>query len=137
LINAVPDVLYLYFHVAHAPWMDLFQWHIETHFMVGFPVSWYLIFLLALGAYFTAQVVPRTNPIVRAAPLAALVTAMAVSVVYAHERVPEGVISGNHPGHLFGWIAPVLTTAVVLLLPRFRPPAAAAGATMGSSTART
>lgn len=120
VVNAVPDVLYLYFHVAHAPWMDLFQWHIETHFMVGFPTSWYLIFLLALAAYFAAQVIPASKPALRAAPLAAVVAVVMASVVYAHERVPEGVISADHPGHLIGWVTPLVGTAIILLPPQFR-----------------
>lgn len=36
--------------------MDIFAWHVETYFMAGFPVSWNLLFVLALAAHFTARV---------------------------------------------------------------------------------
>jgi hypothetical protein len=119
IVNAVPDVLYLYFHVAHRPWMDIFTWHVETHFMAGFPVSWYLLFLLALAGYFAAQV-QTAGGALRVVPFAVASAAVAASVVWAHERVPEGLIDPDHKGHLLGWVLPVLTTAAVLLAGRRR-----------------
>jgi hypothetical protein len=118
VVNAVPDVLYLYFHVAHEPWMDVFTWHVETHFMPGFPASWYGLFLLALAAYFAAQAAPA--PAVRVAPFAVASAAVAGAVVWAHERVPVGLIDPDHRGHLLGFVLPVATTAVVLLAARGR-----------------
>jgi hypothetical protein len=119
VVNAVPDVLYLYFHVAHRPWMDIFTWHVETHFMPGFPTSWYLLFLLALAGYFAAQV-PTEHPAVRVAPFALAAAAVAGAVVWAHERIPSGLIDPDHRGHLLGLVLPVATTAVVLLAARGR-----------------
>jgi hypothetical protein len=124
VVNAVPDVLYLYFHVAHSPWMDIFTWHIETHFMWGFPTSWYLLFLLSLGAYFVAQV-PRAGVAVTIAPFCIASAAVAASVVWAHERVPRGLINPDHRGHLLGFVLPVVTTVLVLLIARGRRPQAA------------
>jgi hypothetical protein len=119
VVNAVPDVLYLYFHVAHSPWMDIFTWHVETHFMAAFPVSWYLLFLLALAGYFAAQV-PHAAAPVRIAPFAFASAAVAASVVWAHERVPTGLINPDHRGHLLGFVLPVATTGTVLLIARGR-----------------
>jgi heme/copper-type cytochrome/quinol oxidase subunit 4 len=119
VVNAIPDVLYLYFHVAHRPWMDIFTWHVETHFMPGFPVSWYLLFLLALAAYFAVQV-PNANDAVRLGPFALAAAAVAAAVVWAHERIPAGVINPDHRGHLLGFVLPVVTTTVVLLIARGR-----------------
>lgn len=127
VVNAVPDVLYLYFHVAHRPWMDIFTWHIETHFMAGFPVSWYLLFLLALAAYFVAQA-PNAGAVLTIAPFCLAAAAVAASVVWAHERVPAGLINPDHRGHLLGFVLPVLTTLLVLLTARARRPQGVAAA---------
>ena len=120
IINAIPDVLYLYFHVAHRPWMDIFQWHVEAHFMPGFPGSWYLIFLLALGAYYAAQVIPSARSVLRAAPLGAVFVAINIAVIDAHRHVPAGVMT-HHAGYLTGWISPVIAIACFVLLLGIRP----------------
>lgn len=123
VVNAVPDVLYLYFHVAHRPWMDVFTWHVETHFMPGFPVSWYLLFMLALAGYFAAQVW-QAPAALRVGPFALAAAAVAGAVIWAHERIPEGLIDPDHRGHVLGLVLPVVTTAVVLLAARGRRPGA-------------
>ena len=122
VVNAIPDVLYLYFHVAHRPWMDIFTWHIETHFMPGFPVSWYLLFLLALAAYFVAQA-PGAGTAATVVPFCVASAAVAGAVVWAHERVPAGLINPDHRGHLLGFVLPVVTTAVALVVARHPPSA--------------
>ncbi len=121
VVNAVPDVLYLYFHVAHEPWMDVFTWHVETHFMPGFPVSWYLLFLLALAGYFVAQA-PGASEAVRIAPFALAAAVVAGAVLWAHERIPVGLIDPDHRGHVLGLVLPVATTTIVLLVARGRKP---------------
>jgi hypothetical protein len=130
VINAIPDVLYLYFHVAHQPWMDVFTWHVEAHFMPGFPVSWYLIFLLALGVYFVTQVVPRTRPALRAAPLGVLVVAIVGATVDAHRHIPAGIMT-HHSGYLLGWVGPLVATAFFVLLLGRRPSPAQARPPIG------
>lgn len=125
VVNAIPDVLYLYFHVAHSPWMDIFTWHVETHFMPGFPVSWYLLFLLALAAYFVAQVAGTAIAI---APFCVASAAVAGAVVWAHERVPAGAINPDHRGHLLGFVLPIATTVIALLAAGGRRRAAVADA---------
>jgi hypothetical protein len=99
--------------------MDIFTWHVETHFMAAFPVSWYLLFLLALAGYFAAQA-PRASDLIRIAPFCVASAAVAASVVWAHERVPHGLINPDHRGHLLGFILPAATTALVLLAARGR-----------------
>ena len=133
IINAIPDVLYLYFHVAHRPWMDIFQWHVEAHFMPGFPVSWYLIFLLALGVYFITQVVPHAKPVLRAAPLGVLVITIAGATLDAHQRVPAGLMT-HHSGYLLGWVGPVVATALFVALLRGKPSPASVPARVASRT---
>jgi hypothetical protein len=135
VVNAIPDVLYLYFHVAHQPWMDVFTWHVEAHFMPGFPVSWYLIFMLALAVYFVTQIVPRTKPALRAAPLGVLVITIAGATLDAHRHIPVGVMT-HHAGYLLGWAGPVAATAVLVALLRGKPSPANAPARVASRTGR-
>jgi hypothetical protein len=50
LVAMFPDFLFTA-GIAHFWWMDLFLGHISTHFVPGRNVTWYLIFLAALGLY--------------------------------------------------------------------------------------
>jgi apolipoprotein N-acyltransferase len=45
-----PDFLFTA-GTAHYWWMDLFLGHISTHFVPGRNLTWYLVFLAALGLY--------------------------------------------------------------------------------------
>lgn len=130
VVNAIPDVLYLYFHLAHQPWMDVFTWHVEAHFMPGFPVSWYLIFLLALGVYFVTQVVPSGKPALRVAPLGVLVVTIVGATVDAHRHIPAGVMT-HHAGYLLGWVGPVVAAAFFALLLGRRPSPTQAASPVG------
>lgn len=45
-----PDFLFTW-GIAHERWMDVFLGHISTHFVPGRNLTWFLVFLLALGTY--------------------------------------------------------------------------------------
>ncbi len=49
----VPDLLFIG-GIAHRRWMDLFLGHVSTHFVPGRNVSWFVLFLASLAAYFVA-----------------------------------------------------------------------------------
>ncbi len=53
LVAMFPDVLFVG-DEAHARWMDVFLGHISTHFVPGRNVTWYVVFLAALGLYLVA-----------------------------------------------------------------------------------
>ncbi|MDQ3601282.1 MAG: hypothetical protein M3408_08550 [Actinomycetota bacterium] len=50
LVAMFPDFLFTA-GTAHYWWMDLFLGHISTHFVPGRNLTWYLVFLAALGLY--------------------------------------------------------------------------------------
>ena len=50
VVAMFPDFLFSA-GIAHQRWMDIFLGHISTHFVPGRNVTWFLVFLLALGAY--------------------------------------------------------------------------------------
>ncbi len=50
LVAMFPDFLFTA-GVAHEPWMDVFLGHISTHFVPGRNLTWFAVFLLALGTY--------------------------------------------------------------------------------------
>lgn len=50
LVAMFPDFLFTA-GIAHYWWMDAFLGHISTHFVPGRNLSWYLVFLTALGLY--------------------------------------------------------------------------------------
>ena len=50
VVAMFPDVLFTA-GVAHERWMDLFLGHINTHFIPGRNLTWFVVFLLALAAY--------------------------------------------------------------------------------------
>ena len=50
--------------VAHERWMDVFLAHISTHFVPGRNLTWFVVFLVALGAYLAVLV--RLRPAERA-----------------------------------------------------------------------
>lgn len=62
-----PDLLFTA-GIAHYWWMDLFLGHISTHFVPGRNLTWYLIFLTALGLYLTVLylVTRPASPVSRA-----------------------------------------------------------------------
>jgi hypothetical protein len=45
-----PDILFTA-GVAHERWMDVFLGHISTHFVPGRNLTWFVVFLAALGVY--------------------------------------------------------------------------------------
>lgn len=49
-----PDVMFTQ-EMAHRRWMDVFVAHNVSHFIPGGNVTWYLIFMGALGAYLVAM----------------------------------------------------------------------------------
>lgn len=54
VFGALPDILFRFASVLHAPWMDVFQWHVSAHFMPGRNWTWYGIFMVSLGLYLVA-----------------------------------------------------------------------------------
>lgn len=50
LVAMFPDLLFVVGE-AHARWMDIFLGHISSHFVPGRNVTWYAVFLAALGLY--------------------------------------------------------------------------------------
>lgn len=50
LVAMFPDFLFTA-GIAHYWWMDAFLGHISTHFVPGRNLTWYLVFLTALGLY--------------------------------------------------------------------------------------
>ncbi len=93
LFAAVPDVLFR-LGIAHAHWMDLFGWHLESHFTPGGLVTWYAVFLACLAVTLIAQRHPR-----RGLPVVAAL-AVGTTLVLAHERVPPELTSAAHVVHL-------------------------------------
>lgn len=106
ITNPIPDVLRLYFQLAHRLWMDIFQRDVEAHLMPRFPVGSYLVLMLALGAYYVAQLAPPTKAFVRAVPRGVVVVAINV----AHRQVPDGVVT-HRAGYLVGRGSPLIVIA--------------------------
>ncbi len=50
VVAMFPDFLFSA-GIAHQRWMDLFLGHISTHFVPGRNLTWFVVFLAALGAY--------------------------------------------------------------------------------------
>ncbi|MDP9388091.1 MAG: hypothetical protein M3Q48_09320 [Actinomycetota bacterium] len=50
VVAMFPDLLFTA-GVAHERWMDVFLGHISTHFVPGRNLTWFVVFLAALGAY--------------------------------------------------------------------------------------
>ncbi len=61
-----PDLLFAA-GVAHQRWMEVFLFHISTHFVWGRNLTWYALFLAALAGYLTAldriRVVSLSRPV--------------------------------------------------------------------------
>lgn len=53
LFAMIPDVAFTA-GAAHRPWMDIFAGHVSSHFVPGRNLTWYLVFLVCLGAYLAA-----------------------------------------------------------------------------------
>ena len=63
VVAMLPDFLFTA-GVAHARWMDVFLGHISTHFVPGRNLTWFVVFLVVLGAYLAVLV--RLRPAERA-----------------------------------------------------------------------
>lgn len=50
LVAMFPDLLFEGGHI-HEPWMDLFLWHIGSHFVPGRNLTWLAAFMVALALY--------------------------------------------------------------------------------------
>jgi hypothetical protein len=50
LVAMAPDLAFVAGE-AHRRWMDVFLGHISTHFVPGRNRTWYVVFVLSLGAY--------------------------------------------------------------------------------------
>lgn len=50
VVAMFPDFLFTA-GIAHERWMDVFLGHITTHFITGRNLTWFLVFLAALGTY--------------------------------------------------------------------------------------
>lgn len=50
LFAMFPDFLFEGGHI-HQPWMDLFLWHIGSHFVPGRNLTWFGVFLTALAIH--------------------------------------------------------------------------------------
>ncbi|MDP9388308.1 MAG: hypothetical protein M3Q48_10470 [Actinomycetota bacterium] len=50
VVAMFPDFLFTA-GIAHERWMDVFLGHISTHFVPGRNLTWFVVFLVALGAY--------------------------------------------------------------------------------------
>lgn len=61
LYAMTPDLLFAD-HIAHSRWMDIFLFHISSHYIPGGNWTWYAISLTALAGYLTA--LARTTPLV-------------------------------------------------------------------------
>ena len=59
LVAMLPDPLFALGR-AHERWMDAFLGHLSSHFVPGRNLTWYLVFLAALGAYLV--VLDRLRP---------------------------------------------------------------------------
>jgi hypothetical protein len=51
LIAMLPDILWSAQLLPHQAWMDVFVFHISSHFIPGRIWTWYVIFLLCLALY--------------------------------------------------------------------------------------
>lgn len=51
VVAMFPDFLFTA-GIAHERWMDVFLGHISTHFVPGRNLTWFVVFLTALAAYF-------------------------------------------------------------------------------------
>jgi Protein of unknown function, DUF547 len=54
-IAMLPDILWNFQLLPHQPWMDVFLFHVSSHFIPGRNWTWYVIFLICLAAYFYAR----------------------------------------------------------------------------------
>lgn len=107
VLAALPDILFR-LGVAHEHWMDLFAWHLESHFTPGGVVTWYLVFLVCLGANLLLQCRRGSWPALFAA------LSVGTTVVLSHERIPDVLTSADHPVHLASLVAvPLLAVALV------------------------
>ncbi|MBW3614662.1 MAG: hypothetical protein KY439_05040 [Actinobacteria bacterium] len=59
VVAMFPDFLFTA-GIAHERWMDVFLGHISTHFVPGRNVTWFVVFLVALGSYLA--VLARVSP---------------------------------------------------------------------------
>jgi len=50
LFAMFPDILFS-LGIAHYRWMDVFLGHVSTHFVPGRNLTWFVVFLAALGLY--------------------------------------------------------------------------------------
>ncbi|MBW3555709.1 MAG: hypothetical protein KY454_02105 [Actinobacteria bacterium] len=60
VVAMFPDFLFAA-GIAHQRWMDVFLGHISTHFVPGRNLTWFVVFLLALGFYLA--VLGRVSPV--------------------------------------------------------------------------
>lgn len=51
LYAMVPDLLFNNFGEPHEWWMEIFLFHISSHFVPGRDFTWLLVFAVALGLY--------------------------------------------------------------------------------------
>ncbi len=51
LYAMVPDLLFTGGHVAHQRWMDVFAFHVSSHFVPGRNLTWCVVFLGCLAMY--------------------------------------------------------------------------------------
>jgi len=50
LVAMTPDFAFVE-GVAHGRWMDVFLAHVSSHYILGRNWTWYVVFVVALGAY--------------------------------------------------------------------------------------
>ena len=55
VIAMFPDILWNFQLLPHQPWMDVFLFHVSSHFIPGRNWTWYVIFLICLALYFYAR----------------------------------------------------------------------------------
>lgn len=53
-IAMFPDIPWNFQLLRHEPWMDVFLFHISSHFIPGGNWTWYVIFLACLALYLIA-----------------------------------------------------------------------------------
>ncbi len=51
LFAMFPDFLFSFKFIAHERWMDLFLFHISSHFVPGRNITWYVLFISTVGLY--------------------------------------------------------------------------------------
>lgn len=112
IFASLPDLLFR-LGIAHQHWMDLFTFHINSHFLPGRLISWYVILLICLAVYLRMLSRPSWPPVITVAAF------FAAAAFVAHEEVPVAIGGSNHLVHAIGLLTvPLIAILVVMLIGR-------------------